>query len=625
MAEKKKVFIYARRSSEKNKERSISIENQIDKIQTECRKRGYEIVEVFQDNKSSFVAWKRDDFSRMLMEIKKRNIKNIGEKIDCVYVFMASRLARNFEEGDILRNYIMENVIEVLSMTEAGIDCSTLWGKKVLVEMMTDAVFDSLEKSRNGTINMDTAYTSKWSLSGKLCRWYIKVGRGDKTSVEIDTKYRINEAVITCFELYSTGEYNYENLAEKLNKMWFRKYETTKHDDIVSPFIKKDIENMLTTEFYWGRVVVRYKKPNWEALEHLIEKHHDLKREKDSVFVDYTKKFEELGTFKPLISKKLFDKCRDIREWKKSWPKWNWFEDGEIYVWKGIVRCPCRMEEWKDINDETITDLRVFTAETKKKRERSYQYYRCSCNDKTACDNAFVSGIALEDLIFEEVISKLVFNEQELEILQFAIQKKLEQEWKIEEDMGWMLRQNIGRLEWDLERTLTVYVDETSAPLKSLLSVKLTGIQKDIEAAKNQLDNLPNVSEWNMEKIQEPLTYAKELATNFKSFPPRKKRWVAKAIFKHIIVHQWRIVNFRLKPLFQGIFHREVLTHSKKKKGWGKKSSNSTDGKGKPLLASLCVFDPYGWGWGIRTPEWRSQSPLPYHLANPQQMVFQKE
>lgn len=62
----------------------------------------------------------------MLMEIKKRNVKNIGEKIDCVYVFMASRLARNFEEGDILRNYIMENVIEVLSMTEAGVNCSTL-------------------------------------------------------------------------------------------------------------------------------------------------------------------------------------------------------------------------------------------------------------------------------------------------------------------------------------------------------------------------------------------------------------------------------------------------------------------------------------------------------------------
>ena len=29
-------------------------------------------------------------------------------------------------------------------------------------------------------------------------------------------------------------------------------------------------------------------------------------------------------------------------------------------------------------------------------------------------------------------------------------------------------------------------------------------------------------------------------------------------------------------------------------------------------------MDAIGSGWGIRTPEWRSQSPLPYHLANPE-------
>ena len=32
-----------------------------------------------------------------------------------------------------------------------------------------------------------------------------------------------------------------------------------------------------------------------------------------------------------------------------------------------------------------------------------------------------------------------------------------------------------------------------------------------------------------------------------------------------------------------------------------------------------------GWGWGIRTPEWRSQSPLPYRLANPQKIRETKE
>ena len=30
---------------------------------------------------------------------------------------------------------------------------------------------------------------------------------------------------------------------------------------------------------------------------------------------------------------------------------------------------------------------------------------------------------------------------------------------------------------------------------------------------------------------------------------------------------------------------------------------------------------PFGWGWGIRTPEWWDQNPLPYHLANPHSLV----
>lgn len=56
MSEQKKVFIYARRSSEKNKDRSISIQLQIDTVQRECQKLGFEVVKVYKDNKSGFVA-----------------------------------------------------------------------------------------------------------------------------------------------------------------------------------------------------------------------------------------------------------------------------------------------------------------------------------------------------------------------------------------------------------------------------------------------------------------------------------------------------------------------------------------------------------------------------------------
>ena len=32
------------------------------------------------------------------------------------------------------------------------------------------------------------------------------------------------------------------------------------------------------------------------------------------------------------------------------------------------------------------------------------------------------------------------------------------------------------------------------------------------------------------------------------------------------------------------------------------------------------LFKPFGWGAGIRTPEWRLQRPLPYRLATPQRL-----
>lgn len=55
-------------------------------------------MKVFKDNKSSFVAGQRYEFTRMFEEIRKRNVLGEGERIDGVYVYTVSRLARNFPE-----------------------------------------------------------------------------------------------------------------------------------------------------------------------------------------------------------------------------------------------------------------------------------------------------------------------------------------------------------------------------------------------------------------------------------------------------------------------------------------------------------------------------------------------
>lgn len=250
----------------------------------------------------------------MLKEIDRRNVKGIGERIDYLYVFMGSRLARNIDEAHLITKLIMENTIEVLSIKENMMDCSTNAGKKAWAETIKEAIFDSIEKSANASINMDTAFREKGSISGHLNKGYIKVGNGDNSRIEVDTKYHINEAVILCFELYATGRYTYEEVAKELNERGFKKYKTTKAGDIFYSFNKRDVDHILTSDFYWGRVVIDYRNQNKDALRHFAEHYPHLKMKNGAITVDYTERFRELGTFKPLISKTLFDKCKAIRE-----------------------------------------------------------------------------------------------------------------------------------------------------------------------------------------------------------------------------------------------------------------------------------------------------------------------
>ena len=52
----------------------------------------------------------------------------------------------------------MNDSIKILSIKESTIDCSELDGKKNFVRILTDAIFDSLEKSIEALINMDKTY-----------------------------------------------------------------------------------------------------------------------------------------------------------------------------------------------------------------------------------------------------------------------------------------------------------------------------------------------------------------------------------------------------------------------------------------------------------------------------------
>jgi hypothetical protein len=157
-------------------------------------------------------------------------------------------------------------------------------------------------------------------------------------------------------------------------------------------------------------------------------------------------------------------------------------------------------------------------------------------------------------------------------------------------------------LESEKELYVKRYGKETDDDMIEELGIAIKKIKREIEEIKNRLNNFDDVAEYNKEQIEEPLKYAKELATGFKNFPPRKKQHIAAAIFNSIVIQDKEIVYFDLKPLFKGIYKRGVLIDPEKLIQDKDESSNSKNKKKKPLLTSSSDIDLYGGGSGIRTP-----------------------
>lgn len=594
MNKKPTAFIYARRSNGKNKLTSVSIEIQKEQLMRTCADNDIKVVEVFEEIKSAYKEWRRDEFNRMLDEVVKRNIKGKWERIDQIYVYFVSRLARNFEEGDLLKKLVMDDVIQIKSIQETSFDTNTIDGKQKLVELMSNAVFESAKKSRDAIINMDSTFI-KWRIGTKLPYGYNRIWSGDNRKIILDTNHKASDVVRECFELYATGKYTFESLFEEINKRWFRKYSYYKGKENIRPFKKKDIENILDNPIYYWRVLVKYSKLWNEATKVLQQNHPDMDIGKNwEVEIDYTHFFEQISSLPKIISKDLFDKCEAVKDGKTLWIHGKWNENGEIYLWKDILRCPC-----KDMDHpEEYRTLRFFTAETKKGK---YHYYRCSCNSKSECDNTRISWTTLDNMIFDSIISKLKMNNVEIAILEKVVRFELEKQWKLKIDTRVNITQELWRMKAEKDRLTKRYWDEEDAELAEELGILIKQARQKIGVLENMLANTDDVFEYNKEQMEEILKYAKGLTTDFHSFPQRKKQHILAAIFKSIVMYKEEILYFELKPLFNGIYQRSVLTRQKNDTTPKNDSSNSGDLNSMRKSLVFEKLNPYGWGTRIRT------------------------
>ncbi len=582
----KTCFIYIRRSSEKNKVTSVSMDKQLDEGLKLAHNKDYKVLSTFKDNKSRKVEWQRDDFNKMLKEIKDRNIRNIWEKVDHVIIYMASRLARNTKELHLLTNLILDWNLDIISIKE-NVDCSTLKWKKYIIDLISEAVFENLEKSLEAVRNMNEQYNRGY-IPKILPLGYKQNWRWDSRLYEINTDFRISEAVIKIFERYSTWKYSYKSISNRLKTEWYSKWFKKGVEKEIVYFDIRNIETILKRDFYRWKVEVTYKNVINDNIEYLKD-NKSVKIKGKDIIVDYSEIFNKLWNYTPLISKKLFDKCKDIREWKKSN---NSRTNDTIFPYKNILFCPCQHDKNIDFNND-YKNLRLFTAELKRKNTKSYSYYRCTQNNKTKCDNINTSWEIIEKVLYEKIISKIVFDDIELEILEKVIKNELKEKWIIEDSINTKLKQELWILKKYKDNLLDLYINSNEY-VRPQIEDKMKIADEQIRGIENKLIILPDVIEEENQKIKESLYYAKELAKEYLNFPLWKKQAVISSIFKYVIFNKKELIDFELKPLFKGIFNRKVLTSKKKLTNSRTPESNSKNKKEKPSLASQ--FDNVTYG-----------------------------
>jgi len=111
MNKMKKVIGYIRVSTEYQKLKENSINNQIKSINEYCNRNDFDLVEIFEDNGISGLISNRIGLTEMIDKIK-------SENIDCVIVYSLSRLGRKLKDVIQFIELLEKKNIKFISLKE---------------------------------------------------------------------------------------------------------------------------------------------------------------------------------------------------------------------------------------------------------------------------------------------------------------------------------------------------------------------------------------------------------------------------------------------------------------------------------------------------------------------------
>jgi DNA invertase Pin-like site-specific DNA recombinase len=262
-----KAIIFARVSSESQKENGHSLEAQVCGLQEYCKQQNLEIIQEFQfcDNQASFL--------KVVNCIKKQQepVALVVDSIEC--------LMRNFEYSAKINNLVEKGILQlhflrdrlIIDNSEACKD--TVCQEIQELETAIAKTRHRIDKFINGVKTAIEMKVKEGEYIGKAPIGYLnfKNYKLKKQDIRLDTDR--TELVVRLFEEYATGKYDIKAMAAKANEMGLT-MPTNK------PIIRTIIMRVLQNPFYTG----------FMSVKGVLYKHK----------------------YPAIISEELFAKCKDV-------------------------------------------------------------------------------------------------------------------------------------------------------------------------------------------------------------------------------------------------------------------------------------------------------------------------
>lgn len=282
-----KAILIARVSTEEQKEAGNSLPAQINRLETYCRKHGYEIIRTCSFDESAY-ATHRTEFDAIIDYAlgQKEKVVICCDKVD--------RLSRNTFDKRISTLYekALSDEVELHFISDGQIINSRIsavekfqFGISLgLAKYYSDAISDNVKRAIEQKLR-------KGEWPGKAPFGYNNISLGgDKTAIVVDEFE--SEVVRKAFELYATGAFSFQTLRTKI-----------KQDYGVAWTISL-IDRMFNNPFYYGVMRV-----NGNTYPHC---------------------------YPPLITQALFQEIQDV---KMGHGKKVQRYTGEEYIYRGLLRC----------------------------------------------------------------------------------------------------------------------------------------------------------------------------------------------------------------------------------------------------------------------------------------------